>query len=131
MHFGMHFLMRFRMHSGIANGESACEKDGRRAAILPEMRLPCKVSAAARYCYDILFNHVHHRQDRFMRQRTTVKSNSILNFCIPLATLLGSTIMRVWGCECCSHCPQTGSALQEMCMCEIVNAGEVLGIEER
>ena len=25
-------------------------------------------------------------------------------------------VVGVWGCECFSHCPQTGNALQEVCM---------------
>ena len=59
------------------------------------------------------------------------------------------TVVGVWGCECFSHCPQTGNALQEVGMCESENeirrsawdecqkrarAGEVLGMsagEER
>ena len=40
-------------------------------------------------------------------------------------------VVGVWGCECFSHCPQMGSALQEVCMCESVNAGEVLGFGRR
>ena len=58
-------------------------------------------------------------------------------------------VVGVWGCECFSHCPQTGYVLQEVCMCKSENesrrsawdecrrrarAGEVLGMsagEER
>jgi len=89
-----YFIMHVRVHSVIASGESTCERDSRSAVVLPEVGLPCTASAAARYCDEFLPKHVQHRQSILMPKIKAAKSNLKLNFCIPLATLLGPAFTR-------------------------------------